>query len=284
MKLIIGTSNLHKNYGFLKNKINLNVFKKIISSNLKKKKDFAIDIAPGYGLEEIKKISSKIKKKIKIFSKIPRFPKKNYFEHFKKQFVITKKKGSVKTIYGLMLHDENDCLFLKDNKIVNYINKLKINRNIKEFGISVYNLDKLENYLKKFKFDFVQLPINPINLNKKRYQYLKRLKKKYKIKLIARSIFFQGILLNTSKKKSLKFLKHKKKLLGQLSKKYNVSRLDFIISYIENLNLVDYFLFGVNNFKQYNEIVNYKNVKISNKDYFKLSIKNLKKTDLRNIK
>ena len=135
-------------------------------------------------------------------------------------------------------------------------NKYKINK----IGLSITNLKDIDfiinSKLKKY-IDIVQLPHSFVDqrLNQKNINVLK----KYKITVIFRSIFLQGLIFLRNKKlwpvkikknydtffKKLKFTKNKLKI---------ISTLELALLYIFSKNMNNKVIVGVNSFSQFTEI------------------------------
>ena len=177
--ICLGTANFGEKYGLKNNtKINANEIKKIFLYIRKKKINF-VDTAFSYkGSHKI--IKDNLKSDIKIITKLP-IPKKkinNIYQWIIRE-VIKEQIYFNNQIDTLLLHDTkilnkkktaNDIYkafkFLKDKKIVN------------KFGLSVYYPSELDKFIKEFKFDAVELPINIFNREFEKTGWLKKLKKK----------------------------------------------------------------------------------------------------------
>ena len=103
-----------------------------------------------------------------------------------------------------MLHSESDIKILKFKKIKLLFNELKKEKKINKVGISIYNLENLDKYLKVYNFDVVQIPLNIFSMRKNLIKYLLKLKKINKFELHVK-VFFQGIIFKTKKYKQVKF-------------------------------------------------------------------------------
>ena len=86
--------------------------------------------------------------------------------------------------------------------------KAKKNKLIKNFGYSIYDYNSLKKIISNYRPDLIQCPYNIIDRRIENPKIMDLLEKR-KIKIQARSIFFQGILLRT-KNKLPKFLKNGK--------------------------------------------------------------------------
>ena len=111
----------------------------------------------------------------------------------------TLKDLKVKKLYGLLVHDTSDIL--KNNKeLLNIILKSKKIGLVSKVGISVYDVNEVNQVLKFWKPDIIQLPINIFDQRFLKKNLLKKLKRK-KIEIHARSCFLQGLLLEPKLKR-----------------------------------------------------------------------------------
>ena len=78
-------------------------------------------------------------------------------------------------------------------EIFGVLNDFKLKGIIKKIGISIYTCKKLEKILKNFQIDYVQIPINLVNISV--FNETKKIIKNKKIEIHARSIFLQVLLL-----------------------------------------------------------------------------------------
>lgn len=285
MKFGIGTAQFIENYGILKTNINKSEFKKVI--NKFNKKIDLIDTASSYGESE-KFIGNNCNKKYKIITKLDKIKSK------RPDFIINeinyKLKNSLKNlksknVYCLLIHSEADIKLFNNKKIKNYINILKKKKIIKKIGISIYDISKLNNYLKVYDFDIVQIPLNIFSINNEIVEKLRKLKKKYKFEIHVRSIFFQGIIFKNLKNlpNVVKHLKKNISVLHENSKIYNTTVYNYAISSIDNLKIAEYAIIGISNNKDFIKLKKYKKIKINKIDIEKISTKNLL-IDLRKLK
>lgn len=260
-KIILGTANLSSNYG-LENKRfkNLKDLKKIFKYLKKRNKKIFIDTAQAYGNSE--KILGKIfyKKKIQFITKI--ILKKNdiYVNHFSKKIIKSIKNLRTNKIYCLLIHNTN---FLKNEKNLNKIKKilikLKKEKLIKKYGISIYDIKELKKIYKKFNPDVIQLPLNVFNHSKEKSLWLKKMFAQKK-EVHVRSIFLQGILLKKKYQlpsKFKKFKNHFEKWHNWLIKN-DISNLKACLKFIYNEKYISRFIVGVESFNQFKKIVNCK--------------------------
>ena len=153
------------------------------------------------------------------------------------------------------------------------LKELKEKKVIKKIGISIYKTNKLKKIISLFQIDYIQLPLNIVN--KSVYQSTKKIVKRRKIEIHARSIFLQGLLLkkNDQLPSQLKNLRHDWKKIDTRLEKLNVSRYTACLDFAMSQN-VDKIIFGVENSLQLKKILEAKRVK-KNIPVFKIKDKKL---------
>lgn len=271
-KIIIGTANYSKKYGILNNilpkeKIN-SILKLCINSGIKE-----IDTANDYSkfLQEnylkLKKFKIYNKINLKDFKYEKKFVEKIY------EYLFLCSNPRINTLYAVTFRNPGILLTKKGKKIFNVINNLKSKKIIKKIGISIYNCKKLKNILKNFHIDYVQLPINLVNIST--YNKTKKIINKKNIEIHARSIFLQGLLLKKSsdlpiKLKSLRIYWKKIDRYLQLN---NINKYSACINFIMNMK-VDRLIVGFDNEDQLKELLNVKKTK-KNIPYFNIPKKKI---------
>lgn len=267
-KIIIGTANLNNNYGISeKNYLQTSELKKIINKLRKNKKKLFIDTAKSYGNSEkdLGVINKLTKYKINFVTKIKLINKK-----LNKKFIIQETLNSLKNlntqiIYGLLIHNTDILKNKKNLEIVNSsFNFLKKKKYILKKGLSIYNLNELDKYFYKIKPEIVQIPLNVFDQRIIESKWIKIFKKN-KVEIHVRSIFLQGLLLKKKfefKGKLKKFNKYFSNWFSFL-KKNKISNLNACLNFIESQKFISKFIFGINNFKQFNEIINYNRKKLN---------------------
>ena len=258
-KIIIGTAQMSRNYGVTN-------FQKYEKRKKIKILDFAWDVgirsfdtAPYYG--EAEKIlgefiiTNNLKDKIKIYTKLD-------IQNYKKNFIDNINFSVSKSLKSLKV-DKLECVYVSNNFCINNIDNeiicnIKKNFNVKKVGASIYN-DVKKTTLTKKKFDLFQVPINIASKND--YDYLKEKK------IIARSIFLQGLLLN--KKVSRKIPRRLQLSLNryfEFIKKIEMTPLEISLSFINDIKEMPNFIIGIDKNLQLKNILN-TDVKKLNKDY-----------------
>ena len=263
-KIILGSANFEQKYGIKKNFIKKSEIKKIFSLATKYNVK-TIDTSSLYQKSE-KIIGSLNKNRFKVMSKIsspPKYIKKgNINKWIKYKTMNSLRNLKIKRFECLLLHNA-DCLLGKNgNAIYESVKGIKINGLTNGIGISIYDFNILNTILKRFKFDLIQLPFNVFDQRLLKSGLLKKLKKK-KIKIHARSIFLQGILLlkNNQIPKKLKKFNKTWNIWQDWLKKNRYSPLQACLSFVLKQKEVDNFIVGLNNKNQFNQILKIKKTK-----------------------
>jgi aryl-alcohol dehydrogenase-like predicted oxidoreductase len=277
MKLVIGSAQIGMNYGLFNNKkINYKEFKKIEKLVLKTKINF-IDTAINYGNSENIIGKSKLKN-LNIITKIKLPLKKNI--HIKdwiyKEIKKSLKKLKIKKIYGVMIHDYKDLLGRYGKEYLFALQQLKRKKIIKKIGISVYESREIKKIWNFWKPDLIQVPFNLLD-NRIFDSGWVNILKKYKVKIFARSIFLQGLLINEAS--SFILNKNHKVILNKFKNwchKNNISLLEGCMHFVKQFKKIDYLVVGFNNYKQLVEIIDvFKKKQISIPNIFSTNLINL---------
>ena len=258
MKLVIGTANFLKKYTYKDKIVSEKEIIKILNLAYSKKISH-LDTAFNY--DKFYRLSKKINfKKFKISTKINLSTNQVQRKDFqKKTYSLIKQKTKlfrISNFKNLFIHnfDElnlSDLLLIKKTFI--YLKKTKI---IQKIGISIYDKKSI-NKIKYFDcVDIIQLPINLIDrkfIKKRTINFFK----KNKIKIQARSIFLQGLLLDNVSNLKSKKLKSSLTLVkfDEWVKKNKNTSLKACVAFIKSLNCLDSFVIGAENCNQVREII-----------------------------
>ena len=157
-KLIIGTANFKKNYGFKKQikKISIHKLKKtLIKNNLS-----TFDTANNYGSEcEIGKISKKLDTNAitKITIRANQFDKFSIISKIKKSLINCR----IKKFDAVLIHNEQIVFNKNFNKVLKILKLIKEKGLTKKIGISIYDVNLLKKFEKKLSnLDVISLPYN----------------------------------------------------------------------------------------------------------------------------
>ena len=272
-KIIIGTANFNQKYGILKNKLNYQNIDKVLNFSKKKKIKF-IEFSKDYNSLKLK--SKNFQKNFKSYKKIDLQDK--YFSTGNTNdkildYLFEKKKYN--SCYGVTIRKPNLLLKTKGKKIFHLLNRLKKNKKISKIGITIYDTKNLNNIIKKFNIDFIQLPYNFLNYEV--FNKTKKLIQKKKIEIHLRSIFLQGLLLKKNYelpielKKLSKYWLYIDNYLDSIGTNRYAACLNFAIN-----SGADKLIIGIDNVDQLKQIFQ---VKILKKKIKKFKIKEKKLID-----
>ena len=260
-KLILGTASFASGYGIKKNK-GLSV-KKInkIYNVLRNSRIDSIDTAFFYSGVEKKIGQSKIKN-LKIYTKIPKIPSNFLLDP--ENWILNKVKKSLlqskqNFFQGVYLHDPKSLSGASGTKIYKTLLLLKKIGYTKKIGVSVYSPEELNKIIDKYKIDIVQFPMNIFDRRFLKNNYLEKIKKK-KIEIHVRSIFLQGLLLQ-SKEFAIKNFKKFSKILSlweQWNLKNKNKKIETCLNFIFNQKNIDKIVIGILDIKELKEIINFK--------------------------
>jgi len=245
-KISLGTAKLGiEKYGFSSNKLPTN------------KKDFleqaysigirSIDTSPRYGDSE-KIIGESLlsnKNKPLISSKIdnlkandPSSPKK--MVQSVKQSINRMNISSLDICY---LH-QNELSIISDPYIHEGLNTLKQMNLINYSGASIYSFDELDYSVSCLLYDYVQAPINILDIS----YYERILSHKTNIKIAARSIFLQGIIFNkdliAQKIKNSIALQNELDNLERLCNSFDIQLNIACMAYVHSLDKINQIIIG----------------------------------------
>ena len=256
-KIILGTAQLDKNYGVVRDKSNYD-FAKIL--NLCRKEGITtIDTSNKYYSAHEKLKNDKEIQNLKIISKIS-FSK--YDNVYINEKIIEKEIKNIfislnlKKIYCLMLHDSKVLNTSHGNFLIRKIRELKDKNLIQKIGLSIYDTQELEKFY-HYDFDIIQGPFNIFDQRIKKEGWLKKIKDQKK-QFHARSIFLQGLLSQTKIEDiPFKFRKwnHYWSQWFDWHKKNNIKPTQSCISFVMNNYSLSNVVIGIDNFRQLKEII-----------------------------
>ncbi len=261
-KFILGTAQFSDNYGlFGKRKLSNKCIMEILRQ-AKKKKIYHLDNSTDYKGSQ-KKIKNFGEKKWKITTKI-KFTNKEFQRktqsylktYILKKIILSKNKIGVKKFDTLLINNfEILSQNLKKN-IYQVLKDLKKNKIINNFGFSIYNFKKLKKTVKDFCPDIIQCSYNIFDTRLYEKNLIKIIKRK-KIKVHARSIFLQGLLLCDYDTIPSKFSKWRNMFdrWEEWIKLNKVSKLEACINFVINDRNIDKIIIGVKDIKELKDIL-----------------------------
>lgn len=243
-KLSLGTAQFGMHYGINQDgKVSYSEVGKILNyaSNYNIK---FLDTAILYGNSEMV-IGNFGASKFQVITKLPPLGNGN---HVKKKIAEMLEESNRKLgdheIEGVLLHNPNDINY---NNTIDALEKLKDEKKIKKFGISIYSPTDLETCKFLHRIDIIQTPYSIVDQRICNSGWLRRLKQ-MKIEVQARSIFLQGLLLRKYNSLPAMFSSESElwKRWHDWLAKSNVSALSCCLEFVFNNNLFDRYVVGIN--------------------------------------
>jgi aryl-alcohol dehydrogenase-like predicted oxidoreductase len=258
-KIIIGGAQLGMNYGIANHngQIAENEAKKIFNLAHSMKIDM-IDTAFQYGSSEsvIGKIANS---NFKIITKLSPLPINinHLADYVKNQFFLSLDRLKRKSCEGLLVHHAEDLLGARGASLYEVLLELKYLNRVKKIGISVYSPEQIYPLVDRFKLDIIQFPINLFDQRFLQNNLLENLKN-YGIELHARSIFLQGLLLidNSNISSYFNAIKPALNSLKKECQEKGIKLREALIEFVASIYHIDYCIFGIDSFQQFQEIVN----------------------------
>ena len=271
-KIILGCAQFGSKYG-INNQIgrpSISEIKDILKFSYENKIKY-LDTARDY--ESSEKTIGQIFFKNKSFKKINVITKLSALKLLKKNSTDSKVNTAVlksineslknlkqKKIHTLLLH-RSSHLFLWKGEVLNILKKLKEKKIIQNLGVSVQTPYELSKVLKMKEINCVQLPYNIFDHRwDKHINEIKKIRKKYKLRIYARSVLLQGLInsnnFNNWKKANLsneKFQKVIKWLNSSVKKLKRANILDLCLSFVNSINWIDGIVIGTETSKQIEE-------------------------------
>jgi len=222
-----------------------------------------IDTAPAYGGSEAV-LGSCIQDRscFKIMTKTPFFDKGVIREqdaaHLRKTFISSLQNLKQSSIYGLLIHHADDLLAVDGQKLWSSMEALKDEGLVKNIGVSVYNAEQIDEALKRYSVDLVQIPVSIFDQRLLKSGHLKKLKDRH-IEVHARSIFLQGLLLMEPSQlppylsRAVPYLQKYHDLIKPL----NLTAMDAAVAFVDHLEEIDTYIVGLNNSQQLEDILSH---------------------------
>jgi len=259
-RVILGTAQLGLDYGinnFL-GKPNSRQSIKILEYAYSYGIDY-LDTAPTYGNSEeiignfIRARS--LEKKINIISKYksnnPPTRSISICKSIEEEVVKSLSRLNINCLYGYLLHNPDD---IYNQEIMECLEKCKQRRLISGYGVSTYNEQDALFAVNEYPIDFIQVPYNVFDTRLDRTKFFVTTKKN-NIKVFARSIYLQGLILMDCDKipRKLKAITPYLKTFDSIVGKYNLTRKEAALLFVYHSSGIDKILIGVDNIQQIKE-------------------------------
>ena len=266
--IVIGSANFTQKYGAGSNKINYKEKKKILNL-AKKNKIYRIDTAKSYLVD--KNIFKNIDEKFKFFTKVTPDSRWISLEYCQKQLEDHFKIFNNHEVETLLFHNVKPLLDKNGIKIFKNLEALKKKKYFKKIGLSIYDMNYLNEIILNYNLDVIQCPYNILDKRILSTGYFEKLKS-LGIEIHIRSIFLQGLLVNKSFYKLNYFKKWKKYFFEwfKILENNNIKPIDYCLSDLLNYDF-DKIIIGINNSENLKEIINFKTIDKNKMINFKIS-------------
>lgn len=187
----------------------------------------------------------------------------------------------VNQLHALLFHSFSSYQNNKNN--FDGLRTLKLNKKIKNIGVSVYTNVEMEEVLLNDEIDIIQLPFNLFDNTNLREEILEKAKSKGKT-IHTRSALLQGLFFKNANEenKTVQSLKTELILLSDISKKHNISISELALSYCADQNTIDNVLIGVDSINQLKDNIQSVNYKIKTEVIDEINSIHVKNLDLLN--
>jgi aryl-alcohol dehydrogenase-like predicted oxidoreductase len=269
VKLALGTVQFGLNYGAF------NLLGKPSSDEVKSILSFAaknqihtLDTAAAYGESEKVLGECMTGSDWQVVTKIP--PVRSLSMSVEQSFANSLLNLGRSSVYALMMHSADDLLGDRRHELWNSLCRFKHEGKVEKIGISIYREDQVEQVLKEFPLEIVQVPISILDQRLLKSGCLGRLKDR-EIEVHARSIFLQGLVLRPVQ--DLKpFFDPMKPHLTRMRSAFAASGLTSLeasLAFIRDSAEIDKMVVGVESTPQLQEIVSaYKTKKLADPSQF----------------
>jgi aryl-alcohol dehydrogenase-like predicted oxidoreductase len=195
-RIALGTVQFGTNYGVANasGQVSIPEVQKILNF-AKKNRIKTLDTASSYGESETV-LGNYGLSNWEVVTKIPSIPENisNIQEWIVSQVESSLRRLNTEKVDGILLHDSDQILGKNRNIIRQSLSYLKESKLCKKVGLSIYDVNKINEYIKDGDIDLIQAPLNIFDKRLIKSDILEALKNRG-IEIHARSIFLQGLLL-----------------------------------------------------------------------------------------
>lgn len=259
MELVLGSAQFGLDYGISNSDgvTNINEITRVLNY-AKKIKIKKIDTAYAYGHSHKNLAKSDIKN-FKVVSKLPSLECVEFDKNYPREVIQeTLSDLNLNQIEGFLFHSSNDLLSSKGDYFYRILNNLKEEGYMKKLGVSIYDPNDIKFLIKNFDLEIIQTPLNVFDRRIVHLDVLNDLKKR-NIKIQARSIFLQGLLLMNINLLPIYFSSWNQHMRAwdKFNKDNKINAIESCIDFIKNQSFLDEVIVGVNNLNQLKEINNH---------------------------
>ncbi|HAT1774453.1 TPA: aldo/keto reductase [Legionella pneumophila] len=264
MKLGIGTAQFGMDYGIsnVRGQCSEDEIRKIIESAVTHGIQ-VIDTAVAYGSSE--EVLGRILPQ-NTFDVITKISTNQTFQHSLKRL-------NRKKIYALLAHNADHLLDSEGEKLWKQMQKAKETDKVQKIGASVYNSNQIDQLLKKYPIDLIQVPINLLDQRLILSGHLDRLKD-LQIEIHARSVFLQGLLLLKPEKLPVRFssIQPLLKKLHQDCAQTNLTIIETALGFVQSLTQIDKVIVGFSSHNEFLDLIRAAEIKLQSINFSQYAI------------
>lgn len=279
-KLVLGTVQFGVDYWINNNKWKPSIesIYKILDKALKSWIDTFDTASVYWNSEEILWgyiLKNQLKDKIKIISKF-KLPDSginlNIRNTIKEELFKSLNNLNIKLLDWYLLHKASDFY---NEEIIRWLIDIKKEWFVKNIWVSIYEPKDAVNVSNNTNIDYIQIPYNILDQRLNSTNFFQNCKNN-NIKIFARSVFLQGLILMKDEDipKNLENIKPYLKIYDDILNKYKISRSEWAIQYILQNEKIDYLVFWVDDIIQLEENIRLANKKIDFREWI-LEIENI---------
>lgn len=172
---------------------------------------------------------------------------------------------NLEKLNGYLLHTPE---YVYNDEIVSVLCELKKQRYVDNIGVSIYDLKEGIVAINTGVVDYIQLPYSVLDQRGSKEEFFRKAKQE-KITVFTRSAFLQGLFM-MDEDNIPKHLNHAIsfiKIFDEVRKKYGLSKVEALITFVNSEKDIDYLVFGVEKKEQLIEDIDVYNKEIDAKDF-----------------
>jgi aryl-alcohol dehydrogenase-like predicted oxidoreductase len=257
-RIALGTVQFGTNYGVANasGQVSIPEVQKILNF-AKKNRIKTLDTASSYGESETV-LGNYGLSNWEVVTKIPSIPENisNIQEWIVSQVESSLRRLNTEKVDGILLHDSDQILGKNRNIIRQSLSYLKESKLCKKVGLSIYDVNKINEYIEDGDIDLIQAPLNIFDKRLIKSDILEALKNRG-IEIHARSIFLQGLLLLKRDSLPITFV-DSKSLFDEWHfwlRQNNLDAVEACLKFVTQYKDIDKIVLGVQDIQQLEKIV-----------------------------
>jgi len=257
LKVFLGTAQFGFDYGVTNTK------GQILEKEAFELLDFSLDkgikcLDTAYAYGESEKVLGRYGvSEFEISTKLP--PLKNYKNLTKHEiinlFYESLNRLNVEKIQNLFIHDSSDLNKHNRDSVIEALSEIKDSGLVNSIGVSIYGPDDIFSFAEIDIIDIIQTPLNVLDNRILNDEYMSIISSN-NIKLQARSIYLQGLLLQQPESITKHFIEHKNVFIDwhNYIEKIKITKLEGCINYLRSIKDLHSIVVGVTSISEFKEL------------------------------